>query len=287
MITPFYDPMIAKIITRGPDRETALANMVAALDDTTVAGTTTNVRFLRALCVQPDFARGDVDTGLIERTLPELTAAVPVSDRIVAIAALAALGLERTVQTAGDPFGSLGPWLHWLPAKRVVHLDKTDRSHELAVHRLETNRWMVEGYRKEQTFGPVTLDIVRVQDGMMTFDCDGTIFSVRCVHYATSLVVISNGEPFAFSLPDLSGDDEETEGSSDRLFAPMPGMVKQIATGAGRTVEAGKPLIIMEAMKMELTLAAPRDGVVAEIAVAENDQVNEGDLLLALEPTEA
>ncbi len=286
VITPFYDPMIAKIITRGPDRATALANMVAALDDTAVVGTTTNVRFLRALCVHPEFTCGDVDTGLIDRALPDLTAAMPVSDRIVAIAALSALGLDRPTQRDGDPFGTLGLWSHWLPAKRVVHLDGGDHSHELAVHRLGASRWMVDGYRKEQAFGPVTLDIVRAADGVMTLDCDGTVFSVRCVHYAASLVVVSDGEPFAFSLPDLSGEDEETEGASDRIFAPMPGLIKQISTGPGRTVEAGKPLIIMEAMKMELTLSAPRDGTVAEIAVAENDQVSEGDLLLALEPVE-
>ena len=285
VITPFYDPMIVKIITRGPDRETALANMVAALDDTSVVGTTTNVRFLRALCVQPDFVRGDVDTGLIERALPELTVSVQASERIVAVAALAALGLDRPVPRKGDPFGTLGPWSHWLPAKRVVHLDDRHRSHELAVHRLGTNRWMVEAYRREQAFGPVTLDLVRVGDGLMTLECNGAVFTVRCVRYANSLVIVSDGEPLAFSLPDLSGEDEETEGSSDRLFAPIPGLIKHIATGPGRPVEFGKPLIVMEAMKMELTLAAPRDGTVAEVVVAENDQVSEGDLLLALEPS--
>ena len=283
LITPFYDPMIAKIITHGPDRETALSSMAAALDETIVAGTTTNVRFLRALCGHPDFARGDVDTGLIDRALPELTAASPVSDRIVAIAALAVLGLDKPMADKGDPFGTLGLWSHWLPAKRVVHLQETDTTHALAVHRHDKNRWMVDGYQ-ESSFGPVTLDIVRADNGWMTFDSGDVVFSVQCVRYGTKLIVIDNGEPHEFSLPDLAGEDDDGEDSSDRLFAPMPGVIKQIASAPGREVKAGKPLIVMEAMKMELTLAAPRDGTVAEILVAENDQVSDGDLLLSMDP---
>ena len=285
LITPFYDPMIAKIITHGPDRETALSSMAAALDETLVAGTTTNVRFLRALCGHSDFARGDVDTGLIDRALPELTATPPVSDRNVAIAALAALGLDEPMAGTGDPFGTLGIWSHWLPAKRVVHLQKADGTYELAVHRLDRSRWMVDGYQ-ESLFGPVTLDIVRADNGWLTLDSGDVVFSVQCVRYGTKLIVIDNGEPHEFSLPDLAGEDEDGEDSSDRLFAPMPGVIKQIASAPGREVNAGKPLIVMEAMKMELTLAAPRDGTVAEILVSENDQVSDGDLLLSMAPVD-
>ncbi len=286
-ITPFYDPMIAKIITHGPDRETALGRITAALDNTVAVGTTTNVDFLRALCRQPDFARGDVDTGLIERALPELNAVSAPSDIIVAAAALATLGLDRPDQAATDPFATLGLWSHWLPAKRVVHLEEGERTLELAVHRIAASRWTVSAYRPETgVFGPVTLDLLRSHDGVMTVETDGRVFDLLCVRTDSKLVVVSGGHANTFSLPDLSGEDDEADATSDKLFAPMPGVVKQIAAQPGQAVSGGNTLVIMEAMKMELSLAAPRDGVVAEVTVAEGDQVSDGDLLLALEPAE-
>jgi 3-methylcrotonyl-CoA carboxylase alpha subunit len=286
-ITPFYDPMIAKIITHGPNRDSALKRMNAALEQTVAVGTTTNVGFLRALCRQEDFARGDVDTGLIERALPDLNKTTPASDRIIAIAALACLGPGKAAPEQADPFSSLGLWSHWLPAKRVVHLDDQGSVHELAVMRLTSKRWAVESYREEvSSLATVCLDLLSSDDGSMTVECDGTVSTIRYVRFQSSLVVVSGGETFAFSLPDLSGEDVDTEGISDRLVAPMPGVIKQIGVRSGQTVESGKALIIMEAMKMELTLAAPRDGVVAEVVVADGDQVSDGDLLLLLEPME-
>ena len=284
-ITPFYDPMIAKVITHGPDRETALRRMRAALDQTTVVGTTTNVGFLRALCRQADFARGDVDTGLIERALPDLTIQPETPDRVVAVAALACLGLDRPVPDRSDPFTAFGLWSHWLPAKRVVHLARGDTLHELAVMRLSPERWRIEPYRPgSSALEPVTLDLVSAADGTLVIACDGIRASMRALRHDVHLTIISAGESFLFSLPDVAAAEETPVDDSGRLTAPMPGIIKQIAVREGQSVGGGKTLVVMEAMKMELALPAPADGVVAEILVAEGEQVSDGDLLLLFEP---
>jgi len=287
-ITPFYDPMIAKIITHGPNRETALKRMDAALARTVVVGTTTNVAFLGSLCRHEGFARGEVDTGLIERALPELNAVARPSDRHVAIAALASLGLDQPANDTSDPFSTLGPWSHWLPAKRVVHLVHGDAIQVLAVNRLSDQRWSIEDYpAKTGSFGPVILDLQTAPDGTMTIDHDGTVSAVRVIRHQSELVIVDRDGVFTFTLPDLTGEDQEDSGASDRVIAPMPGIVKQVQVRAGQSVDSGEGLIIMEAMKMEITLAAPRNGVIAEVLATDGEQVSDGDLLLRLEALEA
>ncbi len=286
-ITPYYDPMIAKIITHGVTRDAALAKMRTALAQTQVVGTTTNVTFLGALCRNEDFARGLVDTGLIERALPQLTGSAAPSDRIIAAAALACLGLDRPAEATADPFSTLGLWSHWLPAKRVVHLACGETILALAVLRQSERQWTVEDYPAgDGSFGPVTVDLLSGGGGSLTIECDGTVSTVRCIRRRSELIVASSDGRFAFSLPDMTGEDVEDAGGTDRIIAPMPGLIKQVHVRGGQSVESGKALIIMEAMKMEITLAAPRDGVVAEVVVADGDQVSEGDLLLRLEPAE-
>lgn len=286
-ITPFYDPMIAKIITHGPNRDTALKRMNAALAQTVVVGTTTNIAFLGALCRHEGFAHGEVDTGLIERALPQLNRVEHPTDRTVAVAALACLGLDRPVIERSDPFSTLGLWSHWLPAKRVVHLAHDENDLTLAVIRLSTHRWMVEDYpTKTGSFGPVTLDLLSASEGSMTIEYDGTVSKVRVMRHQSNLVIADIHGTFTFSQPDLTGEDAEDPSASDRVIAPMPGIIKQVNVRTGQSVESGNALIIMEAMKMEITLAAPRDGIVDEIVIADGDQVSDGDMLLRLEVVE-
>lgn len=286
-ITPFYDPMIAKIVTHGPDRDVALKRMNSALAQTNVVGTTTNIAFLGALCRHEGFARGEVDTGLIERALPQLNATAPPTQQLVAVAALACLGLDRTADDQSDPFSTLGLWSHWLPAKRVVHLAFDETLLALAVIRLSERQWTIEGYQtSSDAFEPVTLDLLSARAGEITIEIEGVISTFRCVHNEDRLLIAGLEESFTYIMPDMTGEDVEDAGASDRVFAPMPGLVKQVNVRAGQSVESGKALIIMEAMKMEITLSAPRDGIVAEIVIADGDQVSDGDMLLLLEPAD-
>ena len=122
-ISPFYDPMIAKVIVHGPTREAALTMLSAALEDTHVAGSVTNVEFLHALSRHRGFAAGEVDTGLIGRDLEALVAQDDASDLVDACAALAALGLTERV-TGSDPWEILHGWRHWSRARQYAVLER-------------------------------------------------------------------------------------------------------------------------------------------------------------------
>ncbi|MEX3009975.1 acetyl-CoA carboxylase biotin carboxylase subunit [Hoeflea sp. TYP-13] len=285
-ITPFYDPMIAKLVVHGPDRATALSRMETALQQTEAVGTTTNIAFLAALCAHKEFVEGGVDTGLIDRELERLNTEGPVPDRIVALAAIASLNPEPA-QNCADPFESFGLWSHWIAPKRVVHLVHGEEEHELAVSRVDARRWHISAYQDgENEIAPIELELISNDGGVMRYDFDGTISSVRHLHSSDSVTIIGSGRTYEFLLPDVSVGEEDAGVAEDRLLAPMPGVVKQINAKAGQAVEQGEPLIIMEAMKMELTLSAPRKGIVADVTVQEGDQVADGDLLLDLEPTD-
>ena len=282
-ITPFYDPMIAKLIVHGPDRDTALNRLETALMRTEAVGTTTNTAFLAALCRQADFAAGDVDTGLIERELDQLNRVEPVPENIIALAALACLGPVSPAR-APDPFDALGLWSHWTPPKRVVHIINGEDEHELAVSRIARDSWRISAYHGDGGFQVQTIEVISNEGGSFRVASGGVVSTVRCIRDADRLTLIGKGTAYDFRLPDALVGDAETAEGGDRLVAPMPGVVKMIKVAVGDGVEKGAPLIVMEAMKMELTLSAPRDGTVAEITVAEGEQVSDGALLLALEP---
>lgn len=286
-ITPFYDPMIAKLVVHGPDRTTALGRMEAALAQTEAVGVTTNLAFLEALCRQADFARGDVDTGLIDRNLELLNSRELTPDLFVAVAAIASLK-PGPVSGAQDPFDTFGIWSHWTAPKRVVQLASGEDFHELAVTRLSKTQWSVTAYRDVgSTLAPVFMELLSSANGVMRVDINGTLLNIRSLRDRQTLTLICQGKAYAFALPDISAADMEAEDMGDRIVAPMPGVIKQINVKVGQSVSRDMPLAIMEAMKMEMTLSAPRDGVIAEVLVGEGDQVTDGDLLLSLEPVEA
>jgi 3-methylcrotonyl-CoA carboxylase alpha subunit len=285
-ITPFYDPMIAKLVVHGPDRAVALNRMRTALADTIAVGTVTNIGFLAALCADNEFVEGGVDTGLIDRKLDQLNAQPSAPDHVVALAALALLDPQPPGGGA-DPFISLGLWSHWNAPKRVVHLVRGEDSHELAVSRPSGLSWTIGPYRDGAgAFEAITVRLVSNGGGILRIERDGMISSIRYLRSADSITLLDSGRTYTFTLPDISVGESDVADAEDRLVAPMPGVIKQVNASAGQVVEADASLIVMEAMKMELTLAAPRPGSVAEILVVEGDQVADGDVLLRLEADE-
>ena len=286
-ITPFYDPMIAKVISHGPDRTTALAGLRSALSQTAVIGTKTNAEFLYALAHNTNFADGQFDTGLIENALPELNSAKQPSEFMVTVAALACLGLQDSDGEAGDPFVSFGLWSHWLPAKRIVHLQAGQTNYVLAISRISEREWKAESYQPTETaFGPVQLVLRSAERKSLTIEHEGVVSRIRCTHHQSELVVSGSEGVFAFQVPDLSGEADSETGLSDHVVSPMPGLVKKIHVKPGQTVDAGQALIIMEAMKMEMTLTAPRDAEIAELMVEQDEQVSDGKVLITFAQSE-
>ena len=285
VITPFYDPMIAKLIVHGPNRLTALNRLAAALRASRVAGCTTNIGFLSQLAQQDDFVRGDVDTGLIGRHLNTLALDNAPSDHVFAIAALAALGLivQRFDTNAwNDPWQSFSGWRHWSEATQFAHLNWRGERHEVEViSRLDG---VQDIKRAGQT---LTARVLNVDADTVRIDFGGLIVSAGVVMEPTAVTVFAEQQTYRFELPDQLAELDESGAGGDRLIAPMPGLVRSVKTSVGKGVLQGEALIIMEAMKMELTLNAPCNGIVAELNAAPGDQVAEGTVLLVLEERES
>ena len=263
-ISPWYDPMIAKITVHGPTRAVALRKLEGALAATQVAGSVTNLSFLRRLAGHAGFAAGDVDTGLIARDQADLAATPVPSTQMWSLAALGALGLDA-------PAGPVTGFTLWEPLKRhvvlrhagdtalavvatrpggVVHVAVAGAVHEVA--RIPTG-WQIDGVQ-------IKADIV-VNDALVSvFWHDGYSFDII--------------DPLAVAATAGAG--------SGQISAPMPGLVKAVFVAPGDAVATGDRLAVLEAMKMEHALVAGRDGIVAEVLVNTGAQVEAGAALIIL-----
>ena len=284
-ISPFYDSMVAKLIVHGATREEALARMDTALAQTHIVGLATNVQFLRHVVTSPSFAQANLDTALIPREADRLFN----QDKVglpLAVAALVAKTLtdEHALAARPDASGWIDPW-----ARRDGW-----RSHGPSVR----------SFSIEYAGAGHTAQFTRLHDGALTLTVDGGTAALRFsqvasgaidLHYGTQRVtanVYVNGETaHVFTAQgaiqivaiDALAHANETQAEGGRLTAPMPGKVVSFAVKAGDAVKKGQALAVMEAMKMEHTIAAPADGTVAELLFAPGDQVTEGSELLRME----
>ena len=265
-ISPWYDPMIAKLVVHGPTRATALLSLERALARTQVAGTVTNLAFLRRLARHEGFRAGAVDTGLIDRDVAALSARPVPDSRVRALAALAALGLDAGQDAEG---------LHlWAPLSWTARLTWGQESFEARVTALGGDRY-------EVAVGGAAHVVTR--DG--GWRVDGAPVPAQIGH-APGLVHLFWDDVHSFGVPDPLDVAAATGTASGVVEAPMPGLVKAVFVAPGEQVAAGARLAILEAMKMEHTLAAPRDGTVGEVLVAPGDQVEAGAALVRLEEVE-
>ncbi|GGE31499.1 3-methylcrotonyl-CoA carboxylase subunit alpha [Primorskyibacter flagellatus] len=267
VISPFYDPMVAKIITHGATREIALKKLSAALDATQVAGTVTNLAFLGALAGHPGFGAGDVDTGLIGRDIDTLAAAPEPAAEVVAWAAMVALGLD------GVPDALTGFSLWGVQVRRLV---LTRDGAEIAI-RVASH----SGRRHEITL-PSGETVVAVFDTVWRLNDR----AAPAHHRTGNRITVFAGYGQAFDLVDPIDRAAAAGAGGNLIEAPMPGLVKVLSAKAGQEVTAGMRLAVLEAMKMEHALLAPRDGVVAEVLVEEGAQVEAGAPLIRLEDEE-
>ncbi|WP_047463287.1 acetyl/propionyl/methylcrotonyl-CoA carboxylase subunit alpha [Rhizobium rhizogenes] len=277
-ITPYYDPLIAKLIVHAPTREAALGKLTRALRDTQVAGTASNLDFLIRLSEQPDFVAGHPDTGLIDREVEALTSVQPPDDIALAIAAIVEVGgLTRSL--SDDPWASLGAWQLWGEASRPVVLHHGGGQTSC---RVIAKGWDLFSVHVDDR--SVAVRLVDRGDDICRVEIDGRQMSATVFRAPHGMTLFLDGRTHHFHWPDpLDGGAEEAAGG-DRLIAPMPGLVKIVRVREGDVVAKGQALIVMEAMKMELTLAATRDGVVESLNVGEGDQTSESAVLLSLRP---
>jgi 3-methylcrotonyl-CoA carboxylase alpha subunit len=263
-ISPYYDPMIAKLVVHGRDRATALGRLSAALRATEIGGSTTNLAFLGALAADHDFAAGDVDTGMIARKLDALTVTAEPDDRTLALAAVAAAENRGDVPTPGDPWADLVGYGHFHPLARKVDL----------------------------TFGETTVAATatlgspgHAEVRRAGHERSVAVDEARVARWPGHLTLFSEAGTFAFLVSDPF-ERADPAASADAIRAPMPGLVKLVRVQKGDAVVKAQPLLVLEAMKMEHAIAAPHDAVIAEI-VAEGRQVSDGDVLVRFEPAAA
>jgi 3-methylcrotonyl-CoA carboxylase alpha subunit len=275
-ITPFYDPMIAKLIVHGATRDEALGRLDAALSQLHIVGVANNVQFLRQVVRSRSFAHGDLDTALITREQDHLFGQEPIGLPLAGAAAIAqALADERAMQGV-DPFSRRDGW----------------NSHGVRVRPFEFE-FHGERAKAELTYlhdGALALAIGNVA-GALSFSQTGEGLVVDHAGQRLAARVYADGETdhvFAAAGAtqivniDLLAHAGETHDEGGRLTAPMPGKVLHFNVKPGDSVHAGQVLAVMEAMKMEHAIAAPADGVVAELLYAPGDQVPEGAELLTI-----
>ncbi|RWL80360.1 MAG: acetyl/propionyl/methylcrotonyl-CoA carboxylase subunit alpha [Mesorhizobium sp.] len=260
-ISPFYDPMIAKLVVHGKDRAMALGALRDALTRTEVAGSTVNAAFLAALAADADFAAGDVDTGLIGRHQEALTAISAPSDETIAAAALAATDAGAPGAPA-DPWSTLSGYAHFHTLARRIRLRHGEENILARVSARPDSRFQVA--------------LEAPHDAVNTHDLRTM---PRAVRWPGHVTVFEGAVGYTFTVPDPLAKADEAGSASGSLRAPMPGLVKLVRAAVGDAVIKGQPLLILEAMKMEHMIAAPHDGVIAEIA-AEGAQVSDGTVLV-------
>ena len=236
-VSPFYDPMIAKLIAHGETRDDAIANLLHGVDETEVWPVRTNAGFLGLLLEHPDFQSGNVDTGLIGRDLDRLVN--PPEPDVDELAEAGAL-------LAGSP--GLGPWSAALGFRAN------------AARRAE----------------------VRLQD-------DGgsvhvvALDEVEADAPAREVLTFNAGFARRYTLERVEGGGHHSSHDGD-ILSPMPGKIIAVEVSAGQSVSKGQKLLTLEAMKMEHTLTAPFDGIVAELSAEAGAQVQVEALLARIEP---
>lgn len=262
-ISPWYDPMIAKLTVHGPTRDVALKRLQTALGKTEAAGTTTNLNFLRKLAAQTDFAAGNVDTGLIARHHDELCADDAATPLDITVAAMTSMALCAPMDTHAG-------FALWTPLVQTVTLQRGE-----------------DVIRTTVTItGQTTVDVC-IDDVALTLSAQGTGWAANgqrrhAVRHNDQISVFGR-QTITFTAPNPLDRGGATFGG-DTVTAPMPGLIQDVAIAKGDQVTQGQRLVVLEAMKMEHILRAPRDGTVQGVSATIGGQVSAGDILVALEP---
>ncbi len=285
-VTPFYDPMIAKLVVRGEDRPAALRRLRHVLSDTEVVGPATNLEYLLRVATHPEFAAGGIDTGFAERAgevlLPQATAA----DAWALAAGSVWLLCRQQARAAAAAAAGADPWSPWHQVDgwrlndvghQTLRLDGGDGT-------VEIHAWAAgQGWRlqvREHEFearGEVT------SEGRLRVQLDGESLLVSVVESRMRLHLFTPRGRWVLARVDPLAAAESEEDIAGVLTAPMPGRIIRRLIEAGAEVVRGAPLLVLEAMKMEHTITAPSDGRVATLHYAEGEQVEEGAILLDFE----
>lgn len=317
VISPFYDSMIAKLIVHAPTRAQALAKLDRALAQTRIVGLPNNVAFLRYILNTDSFSQANLDTALIERERDVLFNQHPVHLSTLVVTAIAQqLASEATSQsTDTDPFSKATGFRAYSDYTRSFSLVYDEQS-----YRARISNWhnascadTIKGAKTLSSFDLVLeKETANTQDdsninvaaqtetvykGQVSYDSrdaqnhtlwlDGARISAQSWVNNETVYVFTDGGRDEITLIDIMAHVGEDTAAVGSLKSPMPGQVVAFKVAVGDTVKKGEPLAVIEAMKIEHTITAPTDGVVAELLFAAGDVVADGDELLRIDSEES
>ncbi|RPE81987.1 acetyl/propionyl/methylcrotonyl-CoA carboxylase subunit alpha [Vulcaniibacterium tengchongense] len=285
-VTIFYDPMIAKLIVHDADRPRALARLRAALAECDIAGPKSNVEFLERLARHPAVVEARIDTGYLDRHLDEFLApAGGAADDLVLAAAVGRL-LDQEAASRARAAASADPTSPWAVPDgwRMGHAGRRSLAFQLGDRSLVLHAQGSGGdYRIETDAGVRSVAGARLEGQSLSLRLNG--FGRRFALYQDEARASVHDGERRLRLQVLPPYRRERAADADaghRVVAPMPGRVVAVRAAAGDAVEAGQELMVIEAMKMELSLKAPRAGTVAEVRAARGDFVEADAVLVAL-----
>jgi 3-methylcrotonyl-CoA carboxylase alpha subunit len=266
-ISSFYDPMLGKLIAWGENREQARLRLLAMLDEFAIGGLRTNIGFLRRIVGHPAFAAAQLDTGFIPRHQAQLLPEPGELDDDFWYSAAHAFASGMTSRVRADDVNS--PWADntglrlGMPRETTLHLrcDGRDRAVTFDV----TDRW------------------AELKGEHLVIERNGLRRSHRAIRQGDSFYLQWGGDLHRIDSYDPSAAAEASHSHQGGLLAPMNGSIVRVLVTAGQTVEAGTQLVVLEAMKMEHSIRAPKAGVIKALYCQEGEMVSEGSALVALE----
>ncbi|WP_284377601.1 acetyl/propionyl/methylcrotonyl-CoA carboxylase subunit alpha [Amylibacter marinus] len=273
LVSPYYDPMIAKLVTHAPTRAQAIAQLDAGLKGTLCLGPKTNVDFLTALNGSEKFGAAQLDTGLIDRDLAQLVSYRPPSALALLTACVHLSGIDLTSPTLG--------WRQWGQGVQTFQLMHEDEIIALKLQFEENGQITV--LTSDET---IILDQIQSVDNQMTANEDGQKHQTLWARHGSSITVKTAGCQYDFTAFDAlmqAGDDGQGSG---QIRAPMTGTITSVLVKAGQEVTQDTPLVVVEAMKMEHVIKAPFDGVINEVFCTAGSAVDDGADLLVLSEAE-
>jgi 3-methylcrotonyl-CoA carboxylase alpha subunit len=274
-ITPFYDPMIAKLIVWDESRAMALRRMAQALEEFEIVGVANNVEFLRRLVTSPSFTQARLDTSLIEREHDWLVKEEAVPDAALLIAALSVIEpLPVDEGSDSSPWAARDGWRMNGVRERAIRLKLGEKVRDVSVRYGGAEfRLSIDERRFYVSWGSRN-------DNEIQAVIDGKRIGARVVAAGSHYHVFVNGRHYEFGYDDPLNIEAKHHAGESSLLAPMPGRVVALVAEPGQRVEKNAALMVLEAMKMECTIHAPAAGHVESFHFAAGDQVGEGVELL-------
>ena len=295
-ITLFYDSMLTKLIVWAADRPAAIARLQTALQECVFSGVGSNVGLHRKILALDDFVQGRLFTGLMGRYWQALQAVDVPDAAAVALAVAGVLNAQRDGRglvpgayrpfDANDPWAMQDDWRLFSARQRTFDFLYSSKAepHQRVVATLDVSAGALVVMDRTEAFRWSRLD----QEGGLIVQLGGTALKGRVrLDSEFGLHVRTQQGEFDFRLADGFAGGEDLDAAAASLRAPMPGLVLSVLCAPGDQVKKGDPLMVLTAMKLEQTIAAPRDGVIEEVFFSAQDQVAEGAVLVKFQDAPA